>query len=138
MGVREEESTKRKGRKVVMIGEDNPLGDHINIIYNWTEAEVWEFITCYLNAEYCSLYDEGFSRIGCIGCPQGGWRKQEKEFERYPIYKTAYIKCFDKMLEERRRKGKKTGFQNGQEVFDWWLYGKTSYTKSMQGEFEWD
>lgn len=134
MGVREEESAKRKGRKVVMIDGESPLGRVINIIYHWTEEEVWEFIGCNL-IDYCSLYDEGYGRLGCIGCQFGGTKKQEKDFERWPAYKRAYIKTFDKMILESKKKGRKTTWETGQEVFDWWVYGRTKENKNQLNIF---
>lgn len=121
-GVREEESAKRKGRQVVMLDDDNPLGQEINIIYHWTESDVWQFIGCNM-IDYCSLYDEGFSRLGCVGCPLGTIKKREREFERWPVYKRAYMQCFDRMIAERKRRGKPSQWQSGEEVMQWWMYG---------------
>lgn len=70
----------------------------INPIIDWTTAEVWEFINEY-NVPYCSLYDEGFKRLGCIGCPMSSNR--EREFERWPKYKKLYLLAFGKMIENR-------------------------------------
>ena len=36
-----------------------------------------------------------------------GRKGRQKEFCRYPKYQDAYIRAFDKMLEERKRRGKK-------------------------------
>lgn len=131
-GVREEESLKRKGRSVVMIGTESPLGDCINIIYNWSEAEVWEFIGCNL-IDYCKLYDEGYSRLGCVGCPLGGRKKQAKEFERWPEYKNAYIRAFGRMIEARKRDGLTTeGWETGEDVMEWWLREKPGKTGENQ------
>ena len=70
----------------------------INPIIDWTDAEVWEFIREY-NVPYCSLYDEGFKRLGCIGCPMGTVEHRRYEFERWPKYKELYLKAFEKMVE---------------------------------------
>lgn len=70
----------------------------INPIIDWTDAEVWEFIREY-NVPYCSLYDEGFKRLGCIGCPMGTVEHRRYEFERWPKYKDLYLKAFEKMVE---------------------------------------
>ena len=45
----------------------------INPIIDWEDEDVWEFINQY-EIPYCSLYDEGFARLGCIGCPMSGKR----------------------------------------------------------------
>lgn len=56
----------------------------INPIIDWLEADVWEYLRG-RGLEYCKLYDEGFTRIGCIGCPMAD-KQRIKEFERYPKY----------------------------------------------------
>lgn len=44
----------------------------LNPIVDWTDDEVWEFLSDIAKVPHCSLYDEGYKRIGCIGCPMGG------------------------------------------------------------------
>lgn len=72
----------------------------LNPIIDWTTDEVWEFIHEY-NIPYCELYDQGYKRLGCIGCPMGSVEHRLKEFEKYPKYKAAYIRAFDRMIAER-------------------------------------
>ena len=72
----------------------------VNPIIDWTDEDVWEFIHEY-NVPYCELYDQGYKRLGCIGCPMGTVKHREEEFERYPKYKQAYIRAFDRMVAER-------------------------------------
>lgn len=97
----------------------------VNPIIDWTTSEVWEFIREY-NVRYCRLYDEGFARLGCIGCPMGGGKSQTKEFERYPKYKDHYIKAFGRMLERGKAKGVETQWKNADDVFEWWVNGKAN------------
>lgn len=73
---------------------------HLNPIIDWTTEEVWEFIHKY-DVPYCCLYDQGFTRLGCIGCPMGGVKCRQEEFERWPTYKQAYIHAFDRMIQAR-------------------------------------
>lgn len=72
----------------------------INPIIDWTTAEVWEFLREY-EVPYCCLYDEGFDRLGCIGCPMGSRSQRLMEFERWPKYKNLYMLAFEKMVEYR-------------------------------------
>lgn len=72
----------------------------INPIIDWTTDEVWEFIR-ENNLPYCSLYDEGFARLGCVGCPMAGTKMRKLEFERWPKYKQLYLIAFKKMIENR-------------------------------------
>lgn len=91
----------------------------INPIVDWSNELIWEYI--YKNKlKYCSLYDEGFKRLGCIGCPIAG-KKVLKEFKRYPKFKKLYINSFQKMINKRIKDGLKTEWKTGQEVFDWWV-----------------
>ena len=89
----------------------------INPIVDWTDAEVWEFIHEY-EVPYCSLYDQGYKRLGCIGCPMANTKQ---ELEDYPKYKNMYLLAFQKMLDDRRSDGLETIWQTPQEVMDWWL-----------------
>ena len=93
----------------------------VNPIIDWTDDEVWEFIE-ENNLRYCSLYDEGFTRLGCIGCPLGGKKKQARDFARWGKYKDLYIQAFDRMIKERPDLFK--SWKNGQECFDWWVGDK--------------
>lgn len=70
---------------------------------------------------HCSLYDEGFTRIGCIGCPLAGARKQNQWLDRYPKYKALYLKTFARMLKERERKERETEkWKTAEDVMKWW------------------
>jgi len=70
------------------------------------------------------LYDEGMHRLGCIGCPMAGTKQREKEFIRWPIYKGNYIAAFDRMLLERKHRGKYDAswrLATAIDVYNWWM-----------------
>lgn len=96
----------------------------INPIIDWTDKDVWEFIKAE-RIPVCGLYEEGFHRLGCIGCPMAGTKERDREFLRWPKYKAQYIRTFDKMLLERSKKGKLDGSwrsgTTGVDVFNWWM-----------------
>lgn len=94
----------------------------VNPILDWSDDDVWEFIRAY-NIPYCGLYDEGWRRLGCVGCPLGGFASQRREFARWPVYKKLYIHAFDDMLEAKRKIGKTEHhglWTDGEGVFRWW------------------
>lgn len=142
-GVRWHESARRKntrgglelsnGTKTgprIMDDPDNPKneqmarycptkGKHIlNPIIDWTDEDIWEFIHEY-DVPYCKLYDEGFKRLGCIGCPMS--THQAEEFERYPKYRNLYLKAFEKMLNDRKVAGLDSDWTTAEEVMEWWI-----------------
>lgn len=96
----------------------------LNPIIDWTDAEVWRFIR-QERIPYCCLYDEGFHRLGCIGCPMATRRGRSIEFARWPKYKTAYLHAFEKMIQERAQRRKIDGTwrmgTDPMEVFHWWM-----------------
>jgi len=92
----------------------------LNPIVEWNEKEVWEYLNG-KNLPHCCLYDEGATRIGCIGCPMAGTKGMMREFERWPKYREAYMRAFDRMLEARRSNGMTTRWANANEVMNWWL-----------------
>lgn len=93
----------------------------LNPIIDWTTEEVWEFIRKY-NIPYCELYDKGYKRLGCIGCPMSSKRKEE--LEKYPKYKKAYLSAFGRMIEERKKENLKKEFETPEEVMKWWTEEK--------------
>lgn len=94
----------------------------VNPIIDWDNDEVWEFIHEY-NIPYCELYVQGFRRLGCIGCPMGGPKRQQEDFERYPKYRQAYIRAFDRMLANLKET-RTTDWESGEDVFNWWVNHK--------------
>lgn len=95
----------------------------LNPIIDWTDEDVWEFIHRY-NVPYCELYDQGYDRLGCIGCPMATQKMREKELEDSPKIKEAYLRAFGRMLEKRERKGLIIDtWKTPEEVYEWWLTG---------------
>jgi phosphoadenosine phosphosulfate reductase len=103
----------------------------VNPIIDFTDEDVWQFIK-EENLPYCKLYDQGWKRLGCIGCPIAGGKKQQEELAKYPKLRDAYIRAFDRMLIKRKESGLETKWQTGQEVFDWWV--SNNKTEEMSDE----
>lgn len=144
-GIRWDESTARKRRgaleiiskrkeKSVYLNNDNDEDRRLfetctmkgkrvaNPIIDWETSDVMDFLT-EEKVKLCSLYSEGWKRVGCIGCPMAG-KQRYTEFARYPTYKKAYIRAFDKMMEMRRLRGMLRGWNMGEtgvDVFHWWM-----------------
>lgn len=92
----------------------------INPIIYWSDEQLWQFIKDY-DIPYCKLYDKGFKRLGCLGCPMAG-KSGIKELEiNYPQFKQYYIKSFDDMLEHWKEKGQPRRWKTGLEVYNWWV-----------------
>ena len=97
-----------------------------NPIVDWNDEDVWQFIR-QQNLPYCKLYDLGWKRVGCIGCPFAKGR----ELEYYPKFKSLYIAAFDRMLQDMQNAP--YSWKNGQDVFDWWV-SKGNLDKPIDGQ----
>lgn len=71
-------------------GKDSIL---VSPIFRWTERDVWYFLDNIIHAPHCSLYDEGYTRIGCILCPMSTHKSKLRDVERFPHVKRGWIKA---------------------------------------------
>lgn len=100
-GVRWAESTQRKNnrgiyetmpsdpRKKIVLNNDNDdrrrlfetcMRQHkavCNPIIDWSDADVWDYIESE-KIPVNPLYECGFSRVGCVGCPMAGTKGRQK------------------------------------------------------------
>lgn len=94
----------------------------LNPIIDWEDDEVWEYIR-QNNLKYCSLYDEGFKRLGCIMCPMGGTKNMEKGAKRWPRFYRLYLKTFEKVIDIRQKEGRlQENWQTAEDLMHWWIY----------------
>jgi phosphoadenosine phosphosulfate reductase len=119
LGVRRDESQTRADREMLSHFNGSTA---LNIIVDWNEGDVWEFIHHH-KIPYCSLYDEGWNRLGCIGCPFQSRKTKLKEFARWPGFERSYRIAFRKLYANRLQTNPDAvkHWQNGDEMFDWWV-----------------
>ena len=146
--------SKKAGEKILLNDNDNrrmfetcalKAKRICNPIIDWEDADIWN----YIESEHITtnpLYQCGFHRVGCIGCPMAGTKKRQLEFKIYPTYQNAYIRAFDRMLKERWRRGKMDGTwrsgTTGIVIFHWWVEGgiipgQTSFDDVGNGDKNW-
>ena len=77
-------------------GKDSIL---VSPIFQWTERDVWYFLDNIIHAPHCSLYDEGYTRIGCILCPMSTYKSKLRDVERFPHVKRGWIKAIKAIRE---------------------------------------
>ena len=79
---------------------------------------MWEFIRS-RGLPYNPLYDMGFRRVGCIGCPMAPKSERARQFELWPKYKKAYIDALDRGLKAASEKGLEHTWIDGGRFNDW-------------------
>lgn len=95
----------------------------INPILEWSDKDVWDYIK-ENNLPYCSLYDKGYKRIGCILCPQSSHKQKQKEEKDFVKFANAYKLAIKQLI----KKGRFSDFKDENEVFDWWIKGISKKT----------
>ena len=135
LGVRWAESRARSKRKMVEACNRGSKW-YVNPIIDWSDTDVWQFIR-ERSLPYCCLYDEGFKRLGCILCPMQGTRGMLRDAERWPGYKAAYVRAFDRMLAARTRPVLPVlNWSDGEAVYRWWVYNPDSVDKAQIAMWE--
>jgi len=123
-GIRSQESVRRRQRRMFESCTKKYMRkQYLNIILAWTEKEVWEYIRKY-KLPYCKLYDIGFKRIGCIGCPLIYWKTRLGELGRYPSILNAYMKAFAKLYNKNKDRDSYQRWSSYEEMFLWWIKTK--------------
>ena len=100
------------------------------IIY-WKERDVWEFLNVN-GIPHCKLYDEGYTRIGCICCPMSQPRQKAKEIKHWPHVKRNWLKTIQWLIDNGYIDHNFTDAETG---FKWWISGK-SYKQFYADEYQ--
>lgn len=132
VGNRRAESVKRSKQCYIEIGRSKKAGKiFIRPILNFDDYDIWQYIR-ENKLPYCSLYDEGFKRLGCVLCPF----ESASNLERTEIYFPKIVKLWKlacnrlvaryKSQNYLNLNGKpmKHKFETGDELYQWWTKRK--------------
>lgn len=86
----------------------------LNPIIDWSDGDVWSYLSS-RGIEGNPLYKEGWTRIGCVGCPLAGRRARELAFARYPKLYKAWHDAIAYVIAKRKEMGNPMCLQ-GKEV----------------------
>ncbi len=99
-------------------------------ILDWPEWAVWEFIK-ENNLPICSLYDEGFDRLGCVVCPmrlkKGTTKYIDPWRKRFPGYFKAFESACKKWYYKRKEQGRDMMHDSPEEFVQAWYRGEASW-----------
>lgn len=145
IGIRRQESVRRSKRNEVELGNHKFSGNFdqwseheekmvacvggkdkilVSPIIYWTERDVWEFLN-ENGIPHCKLYDEGYTRIGCILCPMSNNKAKIRDMKRYPHAKRNWIKTIQWLIDNGYSF---TDNPNAEFGFSWWISGKSFNT----------
>ena len=141
IGIRKQESARRSKRNEVELGNHKFSGNFdqwseheekmvacvggkdkilVSPIIYWTERYVWEFLN-ENGIPHCELYDQGYTRIGCICCPMSGYRQKIWEIKRWPHVKRNWLKTIQWLIDNGYSFYENPSAEFG---FNWWISGK--------------
>lgn len=112
-GIRWAESGLRGTRKMVEHCLRDKSKRYLHPIIDWTTTDVWDYIRK-RGISYCCLYDEGFSRLGCVLCPMV--RDVETHLSKWP----QICRAWERAIKATYVPGK-TGFESAEDYWRWWL-----------------
>ena len=76
----------------------------LNPIIDWSDDDVRSYLRS-RGIEGNPLYKEGWTRIGCVGCPLAGRRAREIAFARYPKLYKAWADAIAYIIARRKEMG---------------------------------
>jgi len=101
----------------------------VHPMLGWTTGEVWEYIRGE-GLPYCSLYDEGWKRLGCVLCPFE--RNVVRAMARWPRMFEATRKRVVALYPEKESWQKR--WRSGEEFWQWWLARDQVYPAAVDGQ----
>lgn len=107
----------------------------LNPIIDWGEEDVWEYLNDIAKVQHCELYDQGFTRLGCIGCPMKSPKAMLADFEHWPKYRENYLRAFVPMLENAKKRGRGKDWETADDVMRWWI-GQENNVKIDENQME--
>ncbi len=131
-GVRWDESVRRSKRKMLEPCNKGKGKYYLNPIIDWTcdmktkdkmfikEGDVWNYILGN-NLPYCSLYDENFTRLGCVLCPMATKENTIRELNRFPKLAEAWHRACIRRFESRQDLEFYHRFSDAETYWQWWL-----------------
>ena len=118
-GIRWGESNRRSKRQMTEACYRDKTKRYLHPIIDWPTDAVWQYIR-ERELPYCSLYDEGFRRVGCVLCPCV--RDVELHMNRWPRLCAAWERAVKATFDPKKisRPGAQ-GFKTAEEYWRWWL-----------------
>ncbi|GER94884.1 phosphoadenosine phosphosulfate reductase [hot springs metagenome] len=127
VGIRAEESPKRAQRGMLSYNPDGRTMQYCPI-YHFSEDEVWEYMELN-NLPYPSLYDEGFSRLGCVVCPficrSGGVLERHKK--RWPRIYRKFEETVAQLYEIKKEWYQAQGVYSAERLLEMWYKSESIF-----------
>jgi phosphoadenosine phosphosulfate reductase len=112
-GIRRTESVRRSKRRTFESCRRRGTW-LLHPIISWTTNDVWQYIH-ERRLPVCSLYHEGWKRIGCVLCPMV--RDVQRQMARWP----GITRVWKRINDEVFKQAKNSPFRSAEAQWEWWL-----------------
>jgi len=132
MGVRADESPRRAKTWRPLTWHHHAKLWTVCPLYTWTAEQIWLYIHNH-SLPYCHLYDQGFTRIGCIGCPLASASDRQAALKRWPSIAARWKElCRQLWVKKYLPRGAPDNLPAGQspwrsadDLYNWYIGSKT-------------
>ncbi len=121
-GIRWAESARRKKRHMVELC-NNQSKSFLHPIIDWDEKAIWGYIKAN-KIPYCSLYDEGFKRLGCVLCPMKTPAQTKRELLRFQKVAENWHRATIRLYNAHKDRESYKRWKTAEEMWLWWLSRK--------------
>ena len=118
LGIRWAESNRRRSRGIVEACTTGKGKRFVNPIIDWSDADIWQYIR-ERQLPYCSLYDEGYKRLGCVLCPFV--HDTKRAIARWPKISNNWKAAAYRYWQKRRDSDKPLTDATPTDYWQWWL-----------------
>ena len=135
-GIRWAESRRRKSRCMVETSRIDKTKRFLHPIICWTNAERDEYYTI-TGIPRVILYEQGFTRVGCVGCPQAPLKTRLMQLERYPKIAHNWRAFANRYFDSHPDTPSFKALRTKDNYWNWWLSGKSvkNFLNEQQGKF---
>lgn len=123
-GIRWQESSRRRARRMVEVCRTDKTKIFVHPIIDWTTQDVWEYIKGN-NLPYCSLYDEGFKRLGCVLCPMQTAKQTQIELQRFSKLAEAWKRACYRYWDNAVAHPSVKRWTTPEDMWQWWISRKS-------------
>jgi len=120
LGMRQAESAARKHYSMLMPNKKMPNTSWFLPIVSWSNSDVWQYIR-ENHLATCSLYSEGYERLGCILCPFESPVVTQRNIQRFPKIAQCWRRAFDRYFDKRIDRGTPLPYATKEEFWQWWI-----------------
>ena len=128
-GVRADESVARRARGPAEQSRKYKDVRFVHPILAWKSVDVWGYIH-ERGLPYCELYDQGFSRLGCVLCPFN--REVARAQRRWPKLFAAGLRAVKRGWPTSAYAAARARWDSPEAMWQWWLARDEPYPEPQR------